>query len=226
VRSVRAQAQTGERADDGDSTNTIVSASRIRTPRRFLQSSPLVMLSRSMVTAKSYASKAARSWSANAISSRLYEMKTLSLPSCPAAPAIAPPLQCLKLSRCREVINSKKALERGRAVPNGIRAFRGRGDGAKMEENGKQCPLAAFAMFRWPPRFKRESRFGGEGNFALAMECRLWRGLRSFPRRTRRRASRPTEASKPTVGYVRNTSILLKNSNFRFDHNSEDRWRP
>ena len=51
--SVASQAQTGERTDDGDSTNTIVSASRIRTPRRFFQSSPVVMLSRSMVTAKS-----------------------------------------------------------------------------------------------------------------------------------------------------------------------------
>ena len=41
-----------------------------------------------------------------------------------------------------------------------------------------------------------------------------------------RRALRPTDASKAAVWYVRNTSIVLKNSNFRIDHNSEDRWRP
>jgi hypothetical protein len=32
--------------------------------------------------------------------------------------------------------------------------------------------------------------------------------------------------STEAVGYDRFTSIVLKNSNFRFDHNSGDRWRP
>ena len=52
-------------------------------------------------------------------------------------------------------------------------------------------------------------------------------GLRSFQRRPHvGRAIRPIEASKDAVCYVRFTSILLKNSNFRGDHNSEDRWQP
>jgi hypothetical protein len=37
---------------------------------------------------------------------------------------------------------------------------------------------------------------------------------------------RPLEASRAADRYVRNTSILLKNSNFGLDHNSEDRWQP
>jgi hypothetical protein len=36
---------------------------------------------------------------------------------------------------------------------------------------------------------------------------------------------RPTEASKAAIRYDRFTSILLKNSSFRLDHNSEDRWQ-
>ena len=65
-----------------------------------------------------------------------------------------------------------------------------------------------------------------EAYFALAMERRLWRGLRSFPGRPCTGASRPFEASKAAVCYVRFKSILLKNSNFGLDHNSEDRWQP
>ena len=46
------QAQIGERADDGESTNTTVSASRMRAPRRVFQSSPPEMPCRSIVVAK------------------------------------------------------------------------------------------------------------------------------------------------------------------------------
>jgi len=36
----------------------------------------------------------------------------------------------------------------------------------------------------------------------------------------------PTAISTVTIFNDRATSIVLKNSNFRIDHNSEDRWRP
>jgi hypothetical protein len=41
-----------------------------------------------------------------------------------------------------------------------------------------------------------------------------------------RPAIRPIEASRAANRDVRFTSILLKNSNFCVDHNSEDRWQP
>jgi hypothetical protein len=52
---------------------------------------------------------------------------------------------------------------------------------------------------------------GGQAYFALPMERRLCRAHRSLPRW-------PLEGRYPP--------ILLKNSNFRIDHNSGDPWRP
>ena len=43
-------------------------------------------------------------------------------------------------------------------------------------------------------------------------ERREWAGKRAFPSDTYRRSLRPIEASKAAVCYVRNTSIVLKNS--------------
>ena len=42
----------------------------------------------------------------------------------------------------------------------------------------------------------------------------------------RQSLDRSTSRRPPVICYVRFTSILLKNSNFRGDHNSEDRWQP
>jgi len=51
----------------------------------------------------------------------------------------------------------------------------------------------------------RVLRFG-EAYFALALEWRLWRGLRSLPRRHFRPALRPIEASKAAIRNGRFTS--------------------
>ncbi|HZZ23447.1 MAG TPA: hypothetical protein VFE60_13125, partial [Roseiarcus sp.] len=59
---------------------------------------------------------------------------------------------------------------------------------------------------------------GGEAYFVLAMERQILLALRSFPCDSCRRASRPIEASKAAVCYVRNTSILLKNPLFWRQH--------
>jgi hypothetical protein len=64
-------AHTSERADDGDSTKTTVSALRIRLPRRLFQSSPPEMPWRSSVVSKPVTSSAAFNWSAKLRSSRL-----------------------------------------------------------------------------------------------------------------------------------------------------------
>ena len=70
--SLTSQAQVGEFADDGERTNTTVSASRIRSLRRFFQASPPMLSSRSIVTPKPNPCRATRSWSAKSRSLRLY----------------------------------------------------------------------------------------------------------------------------------------------------------
>jgi hypothetical protein len=51
-----------------------------------------------------------------------------------------------------------------------------------------------------------------------------WFGRSQLKRLQRSQGGRWLKPLTELVG--RSAQILLKNSNFRFDHNSEDRWRP
>ena len=77
------QAQISEAAECGEITNTTVSLSAMRPPRRFFQASPSTIECRSIDVSNPITSRPATSSSANAMSAREYEMKTWSFSPSP-----------------------------------------------------------------------------------------------------------------------------------------------
>src|SRR5262245_31304137 len=116
-------------AEVGDSTNTTVSASRMRLPRRRFQSSPPEMPWRSIVVVKPVRPRATSSWSANCKSLRLYEINTPSLPELSAAMA-CPPMSVPNATQYAQITawswtnaSSKGPLNVSRALCFGAQPF-------------------------------------------------------------------------------------------------------